>query len=284
MSTSIVVAYPFTPEALAEQVDGLRGLPFTTPQQYKVGVQAIAQCRNLRVQIEERRKLLKQDSLEYGRKVDAVAKQLTEIIARVEEPLKVDKLEVDNAKAREKEAAEAAKRAAVEAEIRAKREAEEAELAARRMADEERLRQERAQFAAERAAAAEERLRFEKEREAMRAERAALESERKAREAEREAQRLMAEEKREAAERAEREAAEAEEKRIHQLEYEAQRKARLEALKPDREKLNSFADALEQLIADEWVQLERQPARQFFQEVADDLKDWVRTIRDWEMP
>lgn len=289
MTTSIVVAYQFTPEALAKRVDILRGQSFTTPALYKDGVKAIATCREYRVAIEERRKLLKQDSLEYGRKVDAVAKQLTDIIAAVEEPLKVSKLEVDNAKARAKEAEQEAKRAAVEAEIRAKREAEEHALLVQRQADEERLRQERANFEAERKAAADERAKaaaeLEAEREQMRAEREKhraelrdLEQQRHLREeAARQAQVAV-----EAAALAERLAAEAEERRLNQLEYERQRQQRLAALEPDRVKLRAFAAKLEQFWSEASPQVQDDEAAALLCDMRSELDEWSEKLRTWE--
>jgi hypothetical protein len=289
MSTSIVVAYPFTPEALAEEVEKLRGLGFSTPAQYKDGVKAIATCRQFRVAIEERRKLLKQDSLEYGRKVDAVAKQLTAIVEAVEEPLKVCKLEVDNAKAEAKRAAEAAERARVEAEIRAKREAEENELAVKRLADEERIRQERAALEAERAALAEDQCRqaaviaaereaARLEREKARAEIAELRAERE----KREAQRSEAEAEKRALELAERMRAEEEERRLNAMEYERQRQARLAALEPDRVKLRAFAEHLAQTFAQERPQLTDPYAKGLVDDLWNDLGDWCEQLRTWE--
>jgi hypothetical protein len=266
------------------------GLGFSTPAQYKDGVKAIATCRQFRVAIEERRKLLKQDSLEYGRKVDAVAKQLTAIVEAVEEPLKVCKLEVDNAKAEAKRAAEAAERARVEAEIRAKREAEENELAVKRLADEERIRQERAALEAERAALAEDQCRqaaviaaereaARLEREKARAEIAELRAERE----KREAQRSEAEAEKRALELAERMRAEEEERRLNAMEYEAQKAKRIAALKPDKDKLvqlsRKVADLVE-LFRDEGftsaeAQSECDAATEVLVELAERLTGWA---------
>ncbi len=246
MSTSIVVAYPFSPAELAEYVEQFRGMTFSNPSNYKIGVKGIADLRDRRLKIEERRKLLKQDSLEYGRKVDAVAKDLTAIIESVENSLKAAKLEVDNAKAAAKREAEAAERAAVEAEIRAKREAEEHELAVRRQADEERIRQERAQLEADRFAAAAERAQLEQERAEAHAEREKARAE---------LAELRAEQTKRAAEKAERarleqEAAEAEQARVMALEHAAALKAREEALAPDIVRIHAFA-----VTVDSWIDL-----------------------------
>lgn len=233
MSTSIQVAYPYDIASLTQLMDGLRGCPFDTPAHYKIGVQSIAACRVARVAIEERRKLLKQDSLEYGRKVDAVAKQLVDIIEAVEKPLKAAKLEVDNEKERLKREAAEAERRAVEERIRAEREAEELALRVKRQAEEAELVEQRRALEAERKAAAAERAQLQAERDAAAKEFVEI-RERKAAEAREQA----------AKERAERMAAEAEEQRINALEYEQARQKRLAALQPDQDKLTQMARAL----------------------------------------
>jgi chromosome segregation ATPase len=243
VSTSIVVAYPFTPEDLAAKVDVFRGHIFTTPALYREGTKAIATCREMRVAIEERRKLLKQDSLEYGRKVDAVAKQLVDIIEAVEKPLKAAKTEVDQEKARAKEAAAAAERKAIEDDLRIRRQAEEDALREQRKAEEARLAEERKAIEAERAAAAAERKALEEERAAAAKELAEIRARKAKEQSEREAREL-----------AERMATEAEERRIHDLEYAEAQKKRLAALAPDREKLKTFRVCIDDLLrrAGEW--------------------------------
>jgi hypothetical protein len=124
---------------------------------------AIGTIRNLRVGIEKRRKELKEDSLKWGRKVDAEAARLTASLLEIEEPLKALKQTVDEEKERKRKEAEEAERAVVEAEIRAKREAEEARLKALRDAEEERLRVENARIEAENRRLAEDRRKLEAE-------------------------------------------------------------------------------------------------------------------------
>lgn len=270
-------------------------LTFDTPANYEQGRKAIAILRETRVAIEARRKELKQESLEYGRRVDSVAKELTSLIEEIEEPLKSKKKIVDDEKARikaekeaeerrqveeqlrvEREAEEArlkAEREAEEARLKAEREAEEARLRAIREAEEARLAEERARLEAERAelqrqrdeaelAARAERERIEAaenaERERMARERAELEAERRAlsearERAEREEferlARIRAEE--EAKERAERERVAAEEARLAEAERHAAHQRRLEALRPDAEKLHEFAKRIRALEAPE---------------------------------
>lgn len=74
------------------------GLAAETPQQYKVLQAALSDLRSARTEVEKRRKELKADSLEYGKKVDAAAKFLTAKIEEIEAPLKAAKAEADRKK------------------------------------------------------------------------------------------------------------------------------------------------------------------------------------------
>lgn len=107
----------------------------------------------LRTKVENVRKELKADSLEYGRRIDAEAKRLTELILAIEMPLKKkeDWFTSEN---------ERIKREAEEAERKRKWEAEQAERLAAQKAEEERL-------AAERAKLEEERRKLEEEKAKM---------------------------------------------------------------------------------------------------------------------
>jgi DNA repair exonuclease SbcCD ATPase subunit len=249
-TTTLSLSYPFTPDKLSEALVSLRGHSFTTPAQYKDGVKAIATCREFRVQIEERRKLLKEDSLKYGREVDRIAKQLTELVLEVEGPLKLDRKKVDDAKELAKREAAEAVRRKQEEEIRAKREAEEAELKAKRQAEEQALAAERRALEAEKLQLAKERQETEARQAEERRELEALRAEAKAT---REALEREARVQREAQARAQAEAravAEAEEQRLNALEYEKQRQRRIAALQPDQDKLNQLARNLQTLIDD----------------------------------
>src|SRR5688500_8212852 len=124
-TTSLVVAYPITVEEIRAACAKYTDLKFDTPADYLIGVKAIAHLRETRVAVEARRKELKAESLERGRKIDAVAKELTALLESFEEPLKARRQLVDDGKERAKAAKEAAERAKVEEEIRLAREAEE---------------------------------------------------------------------------------------------------------------------------------------------------------------
>lgn len=242
----IAVQYPLTLAQIETQL-----APLLNAEKPADVVKAIATCRGLRVDVEERRKLLKADSLDYGRRVDEAARQLTAAIVKYEEPLKQRKAEHDEAKAR------------------AKRDAEQAER-------ERLLAAEREQMAKERAAAEEEakvqaqRLRIEAQqleqrRELMRREKEEaqreLEEERRKMAAERaETQRILAqaEQERKSAQatldRIEREkeqertrarmAAEAEEQRLAKERHDRELAAKVAAAQPDIVKLRAWADRL----------------------------------------
>lgn len=239
----IQVSYPITADQIVADLTPL--LALEKPAEV---VKAIATCRGLRVQVEDRRKLLKADSLEYGRRVDEAAKLLTAAILRYEEPLKERKAKHDAAKAEAKRAAEQAERERLMAEERAKIEAEraaaqqEAEIQAKRRAAEERqleLRREAMRREKEQAEA--ELLAMRRQVEAERAE-----SQRILREAEQ--ARLAAEEtlskierEKEAERTRARLAAEAEEQRLEREKHERELSAKIEAAQPDVVKLHAWA-------------------------------------------
>lgn len=229
-TTTIQVAYPITPEGIGARLDQYRGYAFDTPENYKSGVLAIRSCRELRVEIEERRKFLKADSLAYGREVDRVAGILTGLIQNVEGPLQASKQLVDDTKKREKEAKAAAERQAIEDQLLAARAVEEAIARAARAEEEKALAAQRAELAAERKAA-------QAELAKIRAEREALDK------AQREADAVVM-----AKAIAERKLAEAEEARIHQLEWAETQRKRQAALAPDAEKLKLYAEEVHKLL------------------------------------
>lgn len=271
-----VVKYSPSDAAIAEAREKFGGLTCETPAKYKETTEAIAVLRGWRVAVEKKRVALKADALAWGRKVDGEARRITGLIEEIETPLKARKQEVDDAKERAKREAEEAARLAEENRIKAERVAEEArlqairdELAAKQAAidaqqakideanreaeaklkaEAERQREEAERKAAK--IAAEQKIeadRLEKQRQELAAKEAAIEAARKAAEAA-EAARLLKERlEKEAIEKA---AAKAEadrqlaEKRRLAAEAEA---ARLEAMKPDVEKLHAFAKAIESL-------------------------------------
>jgi chromosome segregation ATPase len=263
------VRYGVTREEIEARRAQYEAIQCTTRDGYESCRVAIAHCRDTRVAVEKRRKELKAESLDYGRRVDAVAKELTALIVSMEHPLEAKKSVVDEEKARAKREKEEAAQRAIEEKVRAEREAEEARLRVEREAEEKRLAAERAALAAERAkiedaqkaARAEEEKRSAIHREAMAEEQAKIDAERRRIETEREA---LEEAKREAdriererqnmiraearaKQEAEAERIAAEEARVAEAERQAAIKDRVEALRPDKEKLVAFALTLRRI-------------------------------------
>jgi DNA repair exonuclease SbcCD ATPase subunit len=241
--------------------------------------------KNLRVNVDKRRKELKESALKYGREVDSAAKQLFDLLEPIETHLQDEEDRFENEKKRIKAEAEEAKRVklqkrlddllafgfvgnpanvdamtdeahafhlstvklAYDAKVKA-----EAEAAAQRKAEEARLAAERAEL---------DRLRKEQEAEAAR-----LRAEQKRLDDEAAAQRRAVEletAKREAAEKArieaeQRIAREQEQARLAaeqqaarmkaEGEARAAAKAKAEAERPYREKIIAVADAIDEIV------------------------------------
>jgi len=260
MSEALAVTYTVTAEDIAAKRLAYDVLAADTPQGYESVRVAIADCRATRTSIEKRRVELKADALAFGRRVDSIARELTSLIESIEEPLRLKKAAVDDARERAKAEKEAEARRIVEEELRIEREARETQEHAAREAEEKRLAEERERLAAERAEIERQRAESEaRERaasEALRAEKEALETERQRLEAEKRAAE-HAEFERLAKIRAEAEAKElarlaviaAEEERIAEAERAEGHRKRLEALKPDKDKLAAFAARLREAEA-----------------------------------
>jgi len=267
----------------------------------KAGFEACDKARkhvkNLRCEVESRRKELKADALEYGRRVDSEAKRLTDLLTPIENHLEHQVAIVAEAKKRREEAERKAKEdrfharltalSAVRAMIVPKQlmdmpEAEYQELLAKATAEyqaaEAKAKQEREE--AERRAEAErqQRLALEAERER---ERKALEAEREqARKVQAELDRVKAEQL--AAERKKREEAEAEARRIQAEKDAAERlaliekakaedrlrEAELKALKEKRE-----AEAAARLAESRRIEAEREAKLKAEREAAEKIAD-----------
>lgn len=244
-------SYGVTIQAIDEVGARCATLEATTPKGYEEVRVAIGECRTMRTGVEATRKALKADALEWGRKVDAVAKDLTARLEAIEGPLKIKKAAVDEAKEKAKAEKERAEREEIERIVRAAREREEAEARAKREEEERELEAKRARLAEEQRLA-EERRAAEEERLAR--ERAELEAKLRAFEEQERAARERAEaeerarlERIEAEERAKREQAEAEERARVEKKRAAAEARRLAALRPDAEKLHAWAAVLDAL-------------------------------------
>jgi chromosome segregation ATPase len=219
-------------------------LEATTPEGYEEVRLAIAHCRTTRTAVEKRRKELKADALEWGRKVDGVAKDLTALIQGIELPLQVKKQIVDDEKARLKREAEQAEFLALQAKVKAEREAEEARLKAEREAEDARLAVERARIAAERKV-------FEDEQAAARAaQREVDEKNRRAEQALAVERRRIEEQARQLAEEIEGAARELEAKQAATAEAERLRVAALEAEEAEAKRAADEATRLAALLPD----------------------------------
>lgn len=193
LKSTHVVEYSVSDAAIEKLRERYSGLTIANPADYERVRVAIADVRDIRVQVEKTRVELKADALAYGRKVDAEAKRITALLLEIEETLKLEKQKVDDEKDRVRREKEAAEKARIEAELKAKRDAEEAaakaerdRIAAEQKAEADRLAKERAALEAERAAAEEERRKAQSvideqnrlERERIEAEQAKLREER----------------------------------------------------------------------------------------------------------
>lgn len=205
------IRYEQTAEEIAAKVATLSELRIDGLED-KEGYEAVRsgrlELKAIRVAIENRRKALKADSLEYGRKVDAMASQLKGMIEPTERKLEDEEKRIDDEKARIKREAEEAHRRKIQERINSvvalgvpydltsvqgladdeyveyfarlqdqamEQERQKAEQEKRRKAEEERLRAERAEL---------EKQRQQQEAEARRieAERARLEADERAKE------------------------------------------------------------------------------------------------------
>ena len=259
-------------------------------ERYDDSAKVYRQYVSARTTIEARRKELKAIPWKECQDIDNAAKFLTARLLPTELLLEKRKAEADKEIEKAREAKKEAERLRILEAERRQREAEEAEMRKVREAEEARLseiRAEQARVAAEQAAKAAElkaqqeaieaaRVKAEQEAQAKReaedkarreqqaredSERAAKakatqdELDRQARElAARQRELELAEAKKraeqEAVDRAERERIEAEERRVAEAERQAALQRRLEALRPDAEKMSAYCDAVMAVVVD----------------------------------
>lgn len=239
------IVYDIDEVALASARERYAALSATTTEGYEEVRIARGEMRSMRTAIEARRKDLKAESLEYGRNVDAVAKELTKIVESIEEPLKAKMDAADKERERKRREKVEAELVAREAELKAEREAEEGRLKAAREAEEQRLRAETERMAKDLAAfearQAEADKKRAEEQAAIDAQRAELDAKAAALR-EQEAKQRVEDEVRAAAERARIAAEEA--GRAAELEA-----ARLEALRPEIERVRAWGASLRTVLA-----------------------------------
>ncbi len=270
------IDFGITPEMIAEKTAAYSKFDFATKDGYQEGSIALREVVSTRTGIERLRKEMKDDALQWGRKVDAAAKDATALVTPLENMLKDKKDAIDNERQRkldeikaeeDRRSAEAAERAKKEEESRLqairdaetakmKAEREELERAKAKHAEELRALQE---YQAEQRREQEAADRAERERlDAIAAEQRAAQAKIDAERAElslaqakiaalEEKKRLNEKAKQEALERVEREKKDAELARLKRIAAESAEAERLERLRPDTETLKSFAAQLRSL-------------------------------------
>jgi colicin import membrane protein len=94
----IAKRYPVTDAAIAELKAKFAPLDIAGVEDkkgYALVHDARMTVRGLRTDVERKRKALKEDSLEYGRKVDAEAKRITKLLEEIESPLEAKEKAID---------------------------------------------------------------------------------------------------------------------------------------------------------------------------------------------
>ena len=98
---SSVIKYSVTEQSLKEIEEqyhpSLIPADLSDKENYEMVRKGIAHVRGLRGDVESKRKELKKDALEFGRKVDEAAKQIKDRLLAVETPMKEAKQNYDTA-------------------------------------------------------------------------------------------------------------------------------------------------------------------------------------------
>jgi len=91
------IVYSVTEQALQQLEQEYANFPtnLEVKENYNFVKKGIATIRKYRSEVEQRRKELKKDALEYGRKVDATAKEIKERLLAIEKPMKKLKKDFD---------------------------------------------------------------------------------------------------------------------------------------------------------------------------------------------
>lgn len=118
--TSTQITYEQTEDQIAAVVQQYSVLSISGIEDrdgYKAVRDARLDLKRLRTGIENRRKELKSDALEYGRKVDAMAKRLTALLEPTERRLESEEKRIDDEKERLRKEAELARQRAIQARV-----------------------------------------------------------------------------------------------------------------------------------------------------------------------
>jgi len=292
-STLPAVSYDISPERIAELEAKAKDLnPAASTKAYDEACVMRRTLVTTRTTMDKKRKELKADSLAWGRLVDSEYKKWETLLLAIEEPIDAKIKAVDNAKEAARQAKEAAERAKIEAEVEAKRQAEQAikdaaAAEAKRIADEEaaRVKAENDRIAAENKAEADRlaKIAAEQAAEQKKIDDAKAEVEaakRKQEQAEREAAIKLQAEK-DTAERIERERVAAEERKAAQERAAAAEQARIEAARPDVEKINGLAAKLLFMVS-ELPSVSSPEALMFVESLRVDLVEIATNCREFK--
>lgn len=240
----LLARYPITEQAISDLRAEYGALTADTPEGYDLVRAAIGKCKAARGAVEKTRKDLKEEALRYGQAVDGAARSLRVPLEEIEADLQAKKDAVDAERARLKREKEEADLIAREAELKAAREAEEARIKAEQAAEDARLAAERDRQEKDRQAFAARQAEADKKRAdeeaALAAQRAEIEAAQRKLDEDKAAA-ARAEEERQAAIKAEADAKEAAERAAAEA-------ARLEALRPDIEKVRAWGSMLRTLV------------------------------------
>lgn len=273
---TLPILFSVSEELITEVRNRVALLKADSKESYKLVRGGLSTCRKLRVLLDKQRMELKRPTLDFGDRVDSRAKELRLALEAIEKPLKAERERYEEEEARKLKEAKDAEEAARQEKIRQEREAEDARLKDER----EKLAREREAQRLERARiddelkkiqdakdeqqrelqAARDRIaqelkeaqdRIDNDRREVEQAKAKLKQDeedrqRKAREAEEQAEReraaaIKAEQDRKKAE------AKAERDRLAEIERQRIEAERLEALRPDIEKIHRFGESLASL-------------------------------------
>ncbi len=275
-----IVKYEYTVADIAKLGEEYGKLTADTREGYEACRVARQKVVKGRTGTDAKRKEMIADSRAYIDLVNGMWKEIEAAFLAVEGPLVAKIKAVDDAKEAEKRAKAEAERQRIEADLRKQREAEEARLKAERDAEEKKMAEVRAEqekIAAAQKAKADELAAIEaKQKEAqdrIDAARREIEAAKTKADREEELRQATIKAAAEATERIRREA-EAAKKQAAEAERKAAEEAkRIEALRPDAEKIISFATKLHEFIDLECPAVSTDAAKLFLVQVEADLTD-----------
>lgn len=115
-----IISYNVTDTAIAEMSDKYLPLKINglnDKEGQKIVRSARLDVKNKRISVEKKRKELKAEALEYGRKVDAEARRITDLLSPIESHLKVEEENIEREKEKIKAEAEAKRKRMVQERV-----------------------------------------------------------------------------------------------------------------------------------------------------------------------